>query len=422
VLPAIERIRDELLSDPLYKNRIELVVVDNSQNITAEEGRNITIIPNKNLGGSGGFTRGLLHLRDQNSFTHCLFMDDDASCEIESIRRSIAIMEYSKNPENSIAGALLREVEPWRIIDKGSNFNGAPYCERGGLDVRQIGDLLNSEQYSELPAFGGWWFLMFPIQEIRHYSYPFFVKCDDILFGITNKFPIITKNGIACWSEDFALKEGPLPRYLDTRSRIVMNFITGNHGIIESAKWAARFVVAPLLSHNYISARAAITGLQHALKGPEFFRDNLDTTEIRNVISNYGSAEKMTKHNRPNIVVKHQAVSESKFRKLARIASLNGFLLPSFLLKNQVIYQRKGFRANLREIFRYKHVYYEHEETGLGYVAHFDRGKFFRLSLALFVALTKFTLNFRRLKNEYKNTINYLTSEEYWREVYSKNT
>ena len=37
VLPAIKRIREELLNDPLYKEKIELIVVDNSINITLEE-------------------------------------------------------------------------------------------------------------------------------------------------------------------------------------------------------------------------------------------------------------------------------------------------------------------------------------------------------------------------------------------------
>jgi len=39
VLPAIQRIREQLLSDENFKNKIELVVVDNSKNITQDEAR-----------------------------------------------------------------------------------------------------------------------------------------------------------------------------------------------------------------------------------------------------------------------------------------------------------------------------------------------------------------------------------------------
>ena len=37
VLPAVSRIHDELLTDPVFKGKVELIIVDNSQNITAEE-------------------------------------------------------------------------------------------------------------------------------------------------------------------------------------------------------------------------------------------------------------------------------------------------------------------------------------------------------------------------------------------------
>lgn len=71
VLPAMKRISNELLADPDIKGRVDLIVVDNSQNIEPPETAKATVIPNKNLGGSGGFTRGLLHLKD-SGFSHCL--------------------------------------------------------------------------------------------------------------------------------------------------------------------------------------------------------------------------------------------------------------------------------------------------------------------------------------------------------------
>lgn len=422
VLPAIARIRDELLNDPLYSERIELVVVDNSQNIGSDEAAGITLLPNENLGGSGGFTRGLLHLKDQKNFTHCLFMDDDASCEIESIRRAVALTAYSRNSSTSVAGGLLREVEPSRLIDKGSNFNGAPYCDRGGLDMRKVDDLLRAEHFKEAPQFGGWWFLMFSIEHVEHYSYPFFVKCDDVLFGMTNPFPIITLNGISCWSDDFALKEGPLPRYLDTRSRIVMNLVTGNHGLFDSVKWASKFILAPLLSYNYASCRAAILGLNHVLLGPDFFEKNLDTSQIRKTISNFSPNEKMSPINKQGLKIEFRGATESTGRKAFRLISLNGFLLPSFLIKNKLIHQKKGFRGNLREIFRYSSVLYEHEESGLGYIAKHDKGQFLSLLASYFIGIAKFAIRYRALKEQYSSSLNYLTSESYWRKIYSQQT
>ena len=418
VLPAMKRIRDDLLSDPLYEDKLELIVVDNSKNITREEGEGVTVIPNENLGGSGGFMCGLLYLKDRTEFTHCLFMDDDASCEVESIKRAYILHSYSQDNSISIAGALLRELEPWRLIDKGADFNGYPTCDKAGLDVRSVHDLLLAETDNKSPDFGGWWFLTFNISELRSFSFPFFVKCDDVLFGIMNKFPIVTLNGVACLSDDFGMKEGPLQRYLDTRGRLVMNLVYGNHSLRSCLMLLAKFSLAPLFSYNYASAQAANLGIKHVLIGPKFWVDNLDTSSIRSEISSFAGTEKMQILNRAKIEPTFKGLNETMLRKAVRVLTLNGFLLPSFLLKDDVAFQHKGFRGNFREIFRYKKVLYEYEPTGMGYVAEHNKKKFFG-ELALFSwQMVKFIVRFSALKREYQQALPDMTSESFWRKVY----
>ena len=122
VLPAIDRVSKDLLQDPYFKDKISLIVVDNSQNITPEEAQCAIVIPNQNLGGSGGFTRGLMYLEDQKDYTHCLFMDDDASCEIESIRRAYALLQYTTTEKFVVAGAQMSETFPQHMYEKGAIF------------------------------------------------------------------------------------------------------------------------------------------------------------------------------------------------------------------------------------------------------------------------------------------------------------
>ena len=57
VLPAIDRLKKQLLDLTEFKDKVSLFVVDNSQNLPQING--VTIIPNENLGGAGGFSRGL---------------------------------------------------------------------------------------------------------------------------------------------------------------------------------------------------------------------------------------------------------------------------------------------------------------------------------------------------------------------------
>jgi len=90
------------------------------------------LIPNTNVGGSGGFTRGLLYLKD-NGFSHCLFMDDDASCHEESIKRTYAYWSYVVDDRSmGISGILFDENFPVTVLEAGGRWS-----ERGWFGVFQ---------------------------------------------------------------------------------------------------------------------------------------------------------------------------------------------------------------------------------------------------------------------------------------------
>jgi hypothetical protein len=378
VLGAIERIKTQLLSDSIYKDKIELIVVDNSKNLEIEEFAGITVLPNKNFGGSGGFTRGLLHLKDIGTFSHCLFMDDDASCEIESIKRVFALLQFAKTPKFAFAGSLLRELKPYQLFEKGAIFPGVCVGLKRGLDMRYVSNLLKAEQIDTNPDYGAWWFFAFALKDVSHYPFPFFVRGDDILFGMLNRFNIATLNGVGCWGEDFGLKNGPLPRYLDVRNHIVQGFVNFQLSRLKSAKLVTQFFISALLSYDYASAKSARLALSHVMKGPEFWVENIDMSKIRAEIAQFSASEKLVSIDRTNYAIHYmpsydqkeeaKPTNEPKFRRFVRFLSLNGLLLPSALFVNAAVFQHKAFRGNFREIFRYKKVLYEYEPMGIGYL------------------------------------------------------
>lgn len=417
VVPAMKRIQEQLTSDERFKNKIDLIVVDNSQNITDEESHGATIIPNLNLGGSGGFTRGLLHLKD-NNYSHCLFMDDDASCEIESIRRTYNLLQYSKTKNFAVAGSLLRELEPYHLFEKSAKFDG--FCKplKSGLNMKEVKDLLLSEQNNYKPDYGGWWFYAFKIDEVKHYAFPFFVRGDDIQFGLLNKHEICTMNGIGCWGDDFGLKSGPLPIYLDTRNHLLQKMVILDNSAISTLMVAIKFFLAAIFSYNYATVQAVRYALIHVMEGKNFWYKNMDMSEIRPLINSFTPFEKMEKINLADFEPIRVDYNESKLKKLIRIVTLNGFLLPSFLIKDEVVYQDKSFRAWIRALYRHKKVLYFYEPSGLGYIAEHNKGLFFKELSAFGVQAIKFIFKYKNLKKEYKDALPYMTSEEFWREVY----
>ncbi|MDE8035556.1 glycosyltransferase [Actinobacillus equuli subsp. equuli] len=418
VLPALERLKQELLADTYFKNKVVLNVVDNSQNLPEVEG--VNIIKNENLGGSGGFTRGLMALKEDGNYTHCLFMDDDASCEVEGIKRTISLLQFAKDPELAIGGAMLREDEMYRQYENGAKFDGLLTPIKAGLDLREVPHLLINEQEEKID-FCGWWYFAFPLSKVKHYTFPFFVRGDDIGFGLAHKFNIITLNGISSWQGDFALKHGPLPAYLDNRHQIMQHFHHfSGQGKLSLVKVTARMTLSNLFTYHYDTALASIYALEDAMKGDEFWKSNVDMTAKRKEISTLIQNEKAG-----NISVSLRDSSlpgnphEGRLARLFRWATLNGNLLPTIFFKKGVVWQHKA-HGHLREIYRYKRVLYIHWPSNTGFVLEHDKKKFFSLLFRYTKAVYKLISNYDRLKEEYQSSYDELTSTEFWKKQFKQ--
>ncbi len=414
VLPAIERLKRDLLTDPLYRDRIELIVVDNSRTILPHEAEGITLIPNCNLGGSGGFMRGLLHLEDSGRFTHGLFMDDDASCETESIRRTYALLAHAQNPKLAVAGGLLRELEPFRLVETGGLFDGDFHPLNPKLDVRNIHDLLKAEPSGKTANYGAWWFFGFKLSSVCIYAFPFFVRGDDAVFSVMNRFQICVPNGVACWSGDFAYKSGPTTHYLDTRCHLAFQIAASAFKKAKLCKLIHRFFRAQLNSYCYASAAAISLALKHVAEGPQFWRDNLAMNDVFSQLAAIPSDEKLASRDKSQIPLSHFTEKHRSLNSLLRKLTLNGFLLPSCLLKKQVLLHEKGFDGNARAIFRYRKVYYEYEPLQCGFIAVHDKKRFFKEYLLFLRRLYHFWSNFDRIREDYREALPELTSRHFW--------
>jgi galactofuranosylgalactofuranosylrhamnosyl-N-acetylglucosaminyl-diphospho-decaprenol beta-1,5/1,6-galactofuranosyltransferase len=420
VLPAIARIRSHLARRDELHGRVTLTVVDNSRNLPLASADDVTVLPNRNFGGTGGFVRGLLSLIDGGRHTHALFMDDDASCEVESIGRCHALLRHAHDDTSAVAGALLREAAPWQLVEKGARFDGQVRAIAKDLDMRRTDDLLTAERPQVAPDYGAWWFFAFPIAAVRSWPFPFFVRGDDILFGLQNRFRIITMNGIACLGEDFAAKHNPLTAYLDARYHLALALMLGQRVTRRIGFVAGRLFLKALTSYHYSSARAVTLAVRHVLQGPEFFRDNLDLKAVREEIAGWTPNEKLLPIDPTAHAVRGARVGrESRARRLLRLVTLQGFLLPDALLKQRTTVQEKAFHGSAGAVYRYKRVLYLHGPSSTGYLAEYDRARFFGAIADFVRAMTRLMREQRALQRAYAQGADALTKAPYWRAVFS---
>ncbi len=109
----MRRLTDFFQRENELRNYIHIGIIDNGRTLSdnsefkdvTESYQNIKVYPNSNLGGSGGFTRGMkeaLWQKEELGLTHILLMDDDASFDAELFVRLFGILRTLKNEYKDI--------------------------------------------------------------------------------------------------------------------------------------------------------------------------------------------------------------------------------------------------------------------------------------------------------------------------------
>ncbi len=329
------RLRRYLANHP-YSADIGVFVVDNGKSAKIETDNQIRYIENPNFGGSGGFARGLLEASD-SGFSHCLFMDDDASFHMENLHRTYSFLQLARKENTAIAGAMIANNYKWRMWENGALFDRLCRPRFKGADLRLFSSVIEIERESlnSQPAnlYGGWWFFAFPIASVQHYPFPFFVRGDDVNFCLTNEFSIQTLNGVVSFQDDFDEKEGAQTVYLDFRSHLIHHLTS--HKISRSPLHAIRiplwFVLRNIVKMHYETADAVLQGWRDVLEGPEYFRENMTHERRRESLKSLLNQE-LWRECADHEPLPHAAVALPLWQAHLMKFTLNGHLIPGFTL------------------------------------------------------------------------------------------
>ncbi len=276
--------------------QMDCFIIDNGNSAQIDPHPKIHRLANPNLGGAGGFARGLLQATQQG-FSHVLFMDDDAASPTEALHRTFAFLALAKDDRAAIAGALIHTTQRALMAENGAVFNHKCRPQFRGTDLRHFSALFHMEQKSALarpPKFyGGWWFFAFPVAHARTYPFPFFVRGDDVNFSLANDFAITTLNGVVAFGESFVDKETPLTWYLDLRSHMVHHLAlpkmaTSRLGLIAIP---LAFVRRNIVKFQYETIEAVLLAWGDVLKGPDYFATHPDAAPARAAIKVLTKAE-----------------------------------------------------------------------------------------------------------------------------------
>lgn len=278
----IDIIERELLSDDEIGKNIWLNVVDNGRSLVKRSRHpHVHIHPNKNVGGAGGFARGMIESLDmEERITHVLLMDDDVLVMSESIRRMYYLLSFLKEEYKGhlISGAMLR-MEEMNIQQEDIGFIDAEGACRGLkriFDCSNLFDILCSdrEPIQKDNMYAAWWMCCIPREYIEknRLPLPLFFRGDDVEYGNRGKARIISMNSICVWHSGFSTRYNPfIEIYLSHRNLL---FIQAASDIAKGVNFATRMYKmyrGRLLSLDYEGAGLMLDAFEDFLKGPDFF-------------------------------------------------------------------------------------------------------------------------------------------------------
>lgn len=274
--------------------------------ISADLGQQLTYIQQANLGGSGGFSRGMYETVKAGDSDFVLLLDDDAVSEPESILRSIQFSDYTIRPV-LVGGGMFHLDNRTMLYTQGERINPQrmwmyPSKSMGynhDFSVEPLRDSPDRHQRID-EDFNGWWMCLIPVAVMRKIglSLPVFIKFDDIEYGLRAGkagFPTVCLPGVAVWHQAWHDKDparsweeyfternrwiAALLTYPDTPPRMLLETLYGD------ASLGLRFVYSAMALHHM--------ALKDIMRGPQYLVDCLPTKlgEVRELCAQYPDAQ-----------------------------------------------------------------------------------------------------------------------------------
>ncbi|MGY1746384.1 glycosyltransferase [Blastococcus sp. SYSU D00695] len=235
-----------------------------------------------NLGGVGGFTRGIYEaIRNETADrVNLLLMDDDIRLEPDTVVRLRALADRADEPV-VVGGQMLTLLHPDRL------HVGAETADLGILragqpveDALTDADVTSERQEIRVDAdYNAWWTCLIPSEVVEAVGYPLplFFQWDDIEYGLRARaagYPTVTLPGAGVWHADFSWKNwDDWSRYFSFRNALITSALHTGFDRRRILDHLVRELGTYLLTMRYGLAALLIRAVEDFLQGPDVLRD-----------------------------------------------------------------------------------------------------------------------------------------------------
>ncbi|PRX47933.1 galactofuranosylgalactofuranosylrhamnosyl-N-acetylglucosaminyl-diphospho-decaprenol beta-1,5/1,6-galactofuranosyltransferase [Prauserella shujinwangii] len=434
-LPALETL------DAIYVADQGTDTVDSREGfaeVAERLGDRLHYLKQPNLGGAGGFTRGLYEVAGNTRTEHAnvLFMDDDVLLEPDLVIRLTAFSNRVVHPV-IVGGQMLNLLHPDQL------HVGAEYAHLNALEPGKpvphslsTADLLGVDEETGKPnrqerrvdaEYNGWWSCLIPYEVVREIGYPlpFFFQWDDAEYSYRARkhgFPTVTLPGAGVWHADFHWKDwDEWHRYFNLRNSIITAALHSPFDLNLLTRVLLAQVVRYLLGMQYGLTATLIKAVEDFLEGPEILHDGgaAAMREIREIRTRYPETKRHPATDVPGIATADLTIHNTAPRPF----------LQRFYLAKTIVDRIAG---------RHKHALgmIPHDDSTWWHVSQFatavvtdasqegvrvrryDRQLMFDLAKRAARVLNRLRKEGRAVQAQYHRAMPQLTSRENWTRLY----
>jgi galactofuranosylgalactofuranosylrhamnosyl-N-acetylglucosaminyl-diphospho-decaprenol beta-1,5/1,6-galactofuranosyltransferase len=273
--------------------------------VAAGLGERLRYIRQPNLGGAGGFTRGLFEATAGAPDDHAdvLFMDDDVILEPELIVRLTAFAACTTKAM-IVGGQMLNLLHPGHLhisaekADPELLVNGIAVpgaLQEAYLLGRDERDLPVNQERRVDTEYNAWWACLIPTSIVREIGFPLplFFQWDDVEYGYRARahgFPTISLPGAGVWHGDFGWKDwDEWHRYFNLRNGLIMAALHTEFSVWRIGRQVAHLLRHYLIGMHYGLSATLLQAVEDFLDGPEILHDGsaAAAAEIRRIRAAY---------------------------------------------------------------------------------------------------------------------------------------
>jgi GT2 family glycosyltransferase len=423
---TIRQIQTEIWDNPgsRLNGHLTVFLVDNAKTIIPETyGRfkDVRLCPNKNLGGAGGFTRGMIEALAVGRYTQLLVLDDDARLFPGALERIYSFLRLLK-PEFAdrlIGGAMFNEQKrAWQLCGSSSRNKEKIVVGKAHLDMLRPDKVVFNE-IEEPTQYNGWWLCCIPLDRIKANGLPLpiFIHGDDVEYGLRNNRPTINLNGIAVWHEYLGARYTPVYDYYDLRNQLYICALHQPDMEYEDFKRLLDGVVHfNLLTYRYLSVELNIMAINDFMHGLKWLA-TVDAEAMHQKLCSLAhkfvpAAEMPMALSAREYELSKRPFKESALARRKRRITLNGHLLPPRrTVFTRPRYVHPGFFYRAKLVFTYD------EQSRQAFLTRRNLLTSFKLLCSYVKACLLLKMRFNKLRQDMKNDWPEVTSLASWEKI-----